>query len=111
MEALAEIFQQFNDLQKACQEHQKQQWEKLTNYGDCTGNKLALQAKLAKVIEIQDDLSEGELKLSVLQKYLTKSARILPVRSQELMERDLTNLRYVLVFLISIYSSDIGVHE
>lgn len=92
LEALFNIFQQFHDLQKAYQDYQKRQWERLANYNDYTGNKTALQARLAKVIEIQDSQSEGEIKLNVLGEHVVQSARILPPRSQEFMERDLANL-------------------
>lgn len=93
LEALFDIFQQFHDLQKAYQDYQKRQWERLANYSDYTGNKAALQARLAKVIEIQDSQSEGELKLNVLGEHVAQSSRNLPPRSQESMERDLANLR------------------
>lgn len=93
LEALLDIFQQFHDLQKAYQDYQKRQWERLANYSDYTGNKTALQARLAKVIEIQDSQSEGEIKLNVLGEHVAQSARTLSPRSQESMERDLTNLR------------------
>jgi len=65
LEALLDIFQQFHDLQKAYQDYQKRQWERLANYSDYTGNKAALQARLTKIIEIQDSESEGEIKLNV----------------------------------------------
>lgn len=93
LEALLDTFQQFHDLQKAYQDYQKRQWERLANYSDYTGNKAALQARLAKVIEIQDSQSEGEIKLNVLGEHVAQSARTLPPRSQESMERDLANLR------------------
>lgn len=93
LETLLNIFQQFHDLQKAYQDYQKRQWERLANYNDYTGNKTTLQARLAKVIEIQDSQSEGEMKLNVLEEHVIQSAHILPSRSQESMERDLANLR------------------
>lgn len=95
LEALLDIFQQFHDLQKAYQDYQKRQWERLANYNDYTGNKSALQARLAKVMEIQDSQSEGEIRLKVLEEHVAQSARTLPPRSQESMERDLANLRCV----------------
>ncbi|KAL0110413.1 hypothetical protein PUN28_013801 [Cardiocondyla obscurior] len=94
LEALLDIFQQFHDLQKAYQDYQKRQWERLANYSDYTGNKTALQARLTKVTQIQDSQSEGEIKLSVLEEHVTQSVRNLPPRSQEFMERDLANLRF-----------------
>ncbi|XP_012253400.2 muscle-specific protein 300 kDa isoform X14 [Athalia rosae] len=94
LESLLETFQQFHDLQKAYQDYQKQQWERLANYTDYTGNKAVLQARLLKVVEIQDSQTEGELKLRVLSDHVAQSAGSLPPRSQESMERDLTNLRF-----------------
>lgn len=93
LEALLDIFQQFHDFQKSYQDYQKRQWESLANYSDYTGNKAALQARLAKVLEIQDNQSEGELKLSVLSEHIAQSSRSLPLRPQESMERDLANLK------------------
>ncbi|XP_020291842.1 nesprin-1 isoform X3 [Pseudomyrmex gracilis] len=94
LEALLDIFQQFHDLQKAYQDYQKRQWERLANYNDYTGNKSALQARLAKVMEIQDSQSEGEIRLKVLEEHVAQSSRTLPPRSQETMERDLANLKF-----------------
>ncbi|XP_008555407.1 muscle-specific protein 300 kDa isoform X6 [Microplitis demolitor] len=94
LERLSEIFQQLHDLQKAYQDYQKQQWDKLANYNDYTGNKAALQARLAKVIEIQDEQTEGELKLNVLEKHVKQNSSNLPPRAQESTERDLANLRF-----------------
>lgn len=93
LEALLDIFQQFHDLQKAYQDYQKRQWERLAIYNDYTGNKTTLQARLTKVLEIQDSQSEGEMKLNVLEEHVAQSAHILPSRTLESMERDLTNLR------------------
>ena len=93
LEAILDVFQQFHDLQKTYKEYQKQQWDKLANYSDYTGNKAALQGRLTKLIEIQDNFGEGEVKLNVLGEHVTKSSGIVSPRSQESMERDLNNLR------------------
>lgn len=93
LEGLFEIFQQFHDLQKTYQDYQNQQWDRLGNYTDYTGNKATLQASLAKVVEIQDGQTEGELKLNVLEEHVKQNASSLPPRSQESMERDVANLR------------------
>lgn len=93
LEGLLDIFQQFHDFQKAYQNYQKRQWERLARYSDYTGNKAALQARLAKVLEIQDSQSEGELKLNVLGEHVAQNSRALPPRPQESMERDLANLK------------------
>ena len=93
LEAVLNVFQQFHDLQKAYKDYQKQQWDKLTHYTDYSGNKTALQARLKKVIEIQDSLGEGDVKLNALEQHVTKSLAAVSPRSQESMERDLNNLR------------------
>ncbi|KAG7206621.1 hypothetical protein KM043_000301 [Ampulex compressa] len=94
LEALLDTFQQLHDLQKSYQDYQKQQWELLANYSDYTGNKAALQARLARIVEIQDAQGEGELKLTVLSEHVARSGGTLPPRSRESMERDLANLRF-----------------
>ncbi|XP_034936487.1 nesprin-1 isoform X11 [Chelonus insularis] len=94
LEKLLEIFQQLNDLQKAYQNYQKQQWDSLKYYIDYTGNKTALQARLAKIIEIQDKQSDGELKLTVLEDYIKQNCQNLSPRTQESTERNLENLRF-----------------
>lgn len=93
LERLTEILQQFHDLQNAYQEYQKQQWEKLANYTDYTGNKATLQARLLKVIEIQDGQTESGLKFNVLEEHVKQNAQNLPPRSQESMDRDTINLK------------------
>ncbi|KAL7297367.1 hypothetical protein TKK_0009753 [Trichogramma kaykai] len=94
LEAVLEVFQCFHDLQKSFKEYQKEQWDQLTSYSDFTGNKAALQSKLTKVIEIQDHLVEGEVKLNALEEHLSKCLSVVSPRSQESMERDLNNLRF-----------------
>lgn len=93
LETLLDTFQQFYDLQKSYQDYQKQQWEQLANYSDYSGNKAALQAQLAKIIELQDGQREGELKLNILSEHVAQSAHNLTPRSLESMERDLATLR------------------
>lgn len=93
LETLLDTFQQFYDLQKSYQDYQKQQWEQLANYSDYTGNKAALQAQLAKIMELQDGQREGELKLNILGEHVAQSAHNLSPRSLESMERDLATLR------------------
>lgn len=93
LESILDFLQQFHDLQKSYQNYQKQQWESLGNYNDSTGNKAALQARLLKIVEIQDNLGEGEVKLNLLEKHVAQNIRTLSPRSQETMERDLTNLK------------------
>ncbi|XP_032455805.1 nesprin-1 isoform X11 [Nasonia vitripennis] len=94
LESILDVFQQFHDLQKAYKDYQKQQWDKLANYNDCTGNKVALQARLTKILEIQDNLGEGDVKLNALGEHVAKSSGMVSPRSQESMDRDLNNLRF-----------------
>lgn len=93
LELLADIFQQFQDLQKAYQDYQRHQWERLANFTDYSGNKQTLHNRLAKVVEIQGSIGEGEVKLNVLAAHVTKSAQNLSPRSHEAMERAVANLR------------------
>lgn len=93
LEAILDVFQQFHDLQKAYKDYQKQQWDKLASYNDYTGSKAALQSRLIKLIEIQDNLSEGEVKLNLLGDHVVKSSGLVSPRSQESMDRDLNNLK------------------
>lgn len=104
LETLNDAFQQFNELQKAFKEYQKVQWDKLNNYNDCSGNKAALQSRLAKLVGIQDGLNEADLKLGVLDEHVVKNAKILSPRSRETMDRDLNNLRYTCNLEKNVYS-------
>lgn len=94
MEGLVDFLQQYYDLQKAYQEYQKQQWEKLSNCTDYTGNKVTLQTRLKKLIVIQDGQSGGEHELDVIEKHVRLSCPNTPSRIKESMERDVTNFRY-----------------
>lgn len=93
LEVLSEVFQQFYDLQKLFKDYQKEQWDRLAGYNDYTGNKAALETRLAKLVRIQDNLGEGEIKLNVLEKQLDKITGVVSPRSRETMERDLNNHR------------------
>lgn len=92
LEKSFDVYQQFSDLQKAEQDYQKNLWDRLNSYSDYTGNKTALQARLNKVIEIQDSLPEALQKLQLLSDHIDNNAKILPARSKEAMTRDLANL-------------------
>lgn len=94
MEESLEVYQQFTDLQKSHQDYQKQLWDRLTSYSDYSGNKAALQSRLNKVIELQDSLSEGHLKLQALNEHVTNKTGKLPARAKESMERDVANLKF-----------------
>lgn len=87
-----DVYQQFIELQKAQQDHQKNLWDRLTGYSDYSGSKPALQSRLAKVIEIQDSLPEGTMKLKNLADHVEYKTSLIPVRCKEAMTRDLSNL-------------------
>lgn len=87
-----DVYQQFIDLQKSQQDHQKNLWDRLTGYSDYTGSKPVLQSRLAKVIEIQDSLPEGTIKLKNLANHVENKTTLIPLRCKEAMARDLTNL-------------------
>jgi nesprin-1 len=60
---------------------------------DYSGNKPALQARLAKINEIQDSLGEGTATLKSLADHVANKSEKLPPRAKEAMERDLSNLK------------------
>lgn len=94
LENCLNIYQNFYDLQKAHQDYQKQLWDKLQSYTDYGGNKQALEERLSKVIEIQDHLSEGTIKLNELKDHVENKVSALPARAQEQMQRDVANLQF-----------------
>lgn len=94
LEDCLNIYQNFYDLQKAHQDYQKQLWDKLQSYTDYSGNKQALEDRLSKVIEIQDHLSEGTIKLNELKDHVDNKVSALPARAQEQMQRDVANLQF-----------------
>lgn len=89
-----ENYQQFYDLQKAHQDYQKQLWDKLHAYTDYSGSKQVLQERLNKVMEIQDQIPEGIIKLNELQDHVENKISVLPPRAQETMHRDVANLKF-----------------
>lgn len=93
LEDAIDVYQQFSDMQKVQQDYQKNLWDRLTGYSDYSGNKTSLQARLQKVNEIQDSLSEGVNKLHELSEHVDKKTTIIPSRCKEAMARDLTNLK------------------
>lgn len=94
MEESLDVYQQFSDLQKSHQDYQKQLWDRLAGYSDYSGNKAALQARLVKVTELQDSLSEGNLTLQALTDHVNNKTGKLPARAKEAMERDVANLKF-----------------
>lgn len=94
LEESLEIYQQFSDLQKAYQDYQKQLWDRLATYTDYSGNKATLQSRLAKVIELQDQSAEGNLKLQSLVDHVNNKTGKLPGRAKESMEREVNNLKF-----------------
>ncbi|XP_068085330.1 muscle-specific protein 300 kDa [Anabrus simplex] len=95
LEESLDAFQQFHDLQKSHQDYMKQLWDRLAAYSDYSGNKPALQSRLAKVQEIQENLNaEGLVKLKALTDHVNNKTGKLPPRAKEAMERDLANLKF-----------------
>lgn len=94
LENLLDMYQNFTDQQKAFQDYQKYLWDQLSSYSDYSGNKAALQVRLRKITDLQDGLSEGHEKLSLLNNHIEKCASSLPNRVKEGMERDLSNLNF-----------------
>lgn len=87
-----DVYQQFIDLQKSQQDHQKNLWDRLATVSDYSGSKPALQVRLAKVAEIQESLPEGSMRLKNLSNHVNMKTAIIPVRCKEALSRDLTNL-------------------
>lgn len=94
LEESLDIYQQFSDLQKSYQDYQKQLWDRLSTYTDYSGNKAALQARLNKVIELQDNIADGNLKLQALIDHVSNKTGNLPSRAKESMEREVANLKF-----------------
>lgn len=93
LENAIDVYQQFNDMQKVQQDYQKNLWDRLASYTDYSGNKPALQSRLAKINEIQDALAEGDQKLQELTAHVEQKTGGIPSRSKEVMARDLANLK------------------
>lgn len=62
-------------------------------FTDYSGNKSTIEARLAKVVEIQDGLPEGASRLQQLEQHLVTKKDKIPVRAREVMERELNNLK------------------
>lgn len=87
-----DVYQQFNDMQKSHQDYQKQLWERLQMLSDYSGNKGALQSKLKKIQELQDNVPDGHSRIKMLSDHVQTRAQILPPRAKEAMVRDLSTL-------------------
>ncbi|XP_031632357.1 nesprin-1 isoform X5 [Contarinia nasturtii] len=94
LEEALDIFQTFNDNQKQQMDYQKILWDRLNNYTDYSGNKNAIEERMAKIEEIERSLDEGNQKLDDLSKHVAqiKMDAISP-RCKELMARDLSGLK------------------
>lgn len=88
-----EIFQQFADQQKSLQDYQKHLWDRLHVLSDYSGNKSALQGKLAKIQELLDAIPNGNNKLKILSDLIETNAAKLSPRGKEGMSRELGLLR------------------
>lgn len=93
LESCLESYQQFYDLLKIQQDNQKQLWDTLNCYVDYSGNKPIIEQRLSKVSEIEDSLPESNIKLKELENYIKKNISMLPARAQEVMQRDVANLK------------------
>lgn len=94
LEHCLEIYQQFYDLYKVQQDSQRHLWDKLNSYLDYGGNKLVIEQRLQSIAELQDQLPEANIKLAELEKYVENKTGVLPVRAQEAMRKDVSNLKF-----------------
>lgn len=94
LENCLEIYQQFYDLYKVQQDTQRHLWDKLNSYLDYGGNKLVIEQRLQSIAELQDHLPEANIKLDELEKYVENRTGVLPVRAQEAMRKDVSNLKF-----------------
>lgn len=94
LENCLEIYQQFYDLYKVQQDSQRHLWDKLNSYLDYGGNKLVIEQRLQSIAELQDHLPEANIKLDELEKYVENKTGVLPVRAQEAMRKDVSNLKF-----------------
>lgn len=88
-----EIYQQFTDQQKSLQDYQKHLWDRLHLLSDFTGNKAALQSKLAKIQELLDAIPTGNNKLKILEDLIESNSSKLSPRGREGMSRELALLK------------------
>ncbi|KAF7272974.1 hypothetical protein GWI33_014281 [Rhynchophorus ferrugineus] len=93
LENCLESYQQFYDLLKAQQDNQKQLWDTLNCYVDCTGTKSSIEQRLSQVNALEDSLPEASIKFKELENYIQNKISMLPSRAQEAMQRDVANLK------------------
>ncbi|KAI5642762.1 spectrin repeat domain-containing protein [Phthorimaea operculella] len=92
-ESTFDIYQQFSEQQKSLQDYQKQLWDRLHLLSDFSGNKAALQSKLAKIQELLDAIPNGNNKLKILSDLIESNAAKLSPRGKEGMSRELALLK------------------
>lgn len=92
-ESTFEIYQQFADQQKSLQDYQKHLWDRLHLLSDFTGNKAALQNKLAKIQELLDAIPTGNNRLKILSDLIENNISKLSPRGKEAMSRELGLLK------------------
>uniref|UniRef100_A0A2A4K817 Calponin-homology (CH) domain-containing protein n=1 Tax=Heliothis virescens TaxID=7102 RepID=A0A2A4K817_HELVI len=92
-ESTFDIYQQFADQQKSLQDYQKHLWDRLHLLSDFSGNKAALQSKLAKIQELLDAIPTGNNKLKMLSDLIEKNNARLSPRGKDGMSRELSLLR------------------
>lgn len=107
-----DIYQQFNDQQKSLQDYQKQLWDRLHSLSDFTGNKAALQSKLAKIQELLDAVPTGNNKLKILSDLIQNNGTKLSPRGKEAMSRELGLLKADLEkFTATVHDVKRGIEE
>ncbi|XP_024081429.1 nesprin-1 [Cimex lectularius] len=94
VEEFLDVVQLFNDLQKAHLDFQQQIKDRLVTFTDFSGNKAILQARLNKITETKESLTEGNIQLKGLEDHVNQNKSKIPQRAKEAMERDITNLRF-----------------
>lgn len=67
---------------------------------DYSGNKSALQSRMAKINDIESSLTEGTTNLKLLAEHIERNQTKLPPRAKEAMERDLSTLKYLILLKI-----------
>ena len=94
MEEAIDFIQQYQDLQKGHQDWQKQMWDKLSVYTDYTGSKHALEARLAKVTDMEKQVHDGDSVLATMRKHVQDlDEDKMPAKIKEAMERDLSHIK------------------
>lgn len=76
MEDAMDCIQQYQELQKSHQDWQKQMWDRLSVYNDCTGSKHALETRLEKISDMQKQVNDGKQVLESIKKHISSMDEI-----------------------------------